>query len=346
MSAMNQVDSLDENRLSEYLQQHVDGFAGPATFSKFSGGQSNPTFKIATPNATYVLRRQPPGKLLKSAHAVDREFRVIKALSNTNVPVATPYHLCEDTDIIGSMFYVMGFCDGRIFWDAQIDSVNNEERGRIYSAMNEALANIHSLDVNAVGLGDYGRPGNYFQRQLARWTQQYRASEIQPIEAMNSLIKWLEDHMPEDDGRVSLVHGDYRLDNIIFAPDSPDILAIIDWELSTLGHPFADLAYQCMQLRMPSNVKNISGLAGIDRSALNIPSEREYVQQYCDRMGIANIDHWAFYLAFSFFRLAAIIQGVAKRALDGNASSKDAAAVGAFVEPLAQMAWQVIKEEA
>ncbi len=341
------IATLDEKGLADYLAQHIEGFEGPVTAHKFSGGQSNPTFRLETPKGQYVLRRQPPGKLLKSAHAVDREFRVYQALAGTDVPVPKVYHLCEDRDVIGSMFYVMELCEGRIFWDAALpEMADNDQRAAAYDQMNQVLAAIHSVDIQAVGLSDYGKPGNYFERQLRRWSEQYRASETQTIEPMNQLMAWLEAHIPEDDGRVSLVHGDFRLDNMIFAPDAPRIIAVLDWELSTLGHPFADLAYQCMQLRMPANSGNMSGLAGADRSALGIPEEKEYVARYCERMGIDGIQHWAFYLAFSFFRLAAIAQGVAKRALDGNASNKEAQKVGAYVAPLAMAALGVIKHEA
>lgn len=342
----NEVENLDIASLNDYLSQHVDGFSGLQSAGKFSGGQSNPTFKLSAESGQYVLRRQPPGKLLKSAHAVDREYRVYKALENTDVPTPKVYHLCEDRDVIGSMFYVMEYCEGRIFWDAALPKLaSNEERTQAYVQMGKALAAIHSVDVASVGLSDYGKPGNYFERQLSRWTKQYRDSEIQKIPAMDQLISWLEENIPEDDGRVSLVHGDYRLDNMMFAPDSVRVIAVLDWELSTLGHPFADLAYQCMQLRMPANGGDMSGLSGIDRSSLGIPTEAEYVDTYCQAMGIDKIDHWAFYLAFSFFRLAAIAQGVAKRALDGNASSKQASKVGAYVAPLAMGALHVIKTE-
>lgn len=345
-----EVDSLsldlDIGRLDEYLTENVAGFRGLQRAEKFSGGQSNPTFKLIADSGEYVLRRQPPGKLLKSAHAVDREYRVYRALEHTDVPTPTMYHLCEDRDVIGSMFYVMEFCEGRIFWDAALPKLaSNEERTRAYAEMGKVLAAIHSVDVHAVGLDDYGKPGNYFERQLSRWTKQYRDSETQKIPAMDQLIEWLEQHIPADDGRVSLVHGDFRLDNMMFAPDEVRVIAVLDWELSTLGHPFADLAYQCMQLRMPANAGDMSGLAGADRAALGIPSEAEYVATYCKSMGIEKIDHWAFYLAFSYFRLAAIAQGVAKRALDGNASSKKASKVGAYVAPLAMGALHVIKTE-
>ena len=346
-----EVESLDIAALGEYLTKHVAGFSGLHSAEKFSGRQSNPTFKLSAESGSYVLRRQPPGKLLKSAHAVDREYRVYKALENTPVPVPKVFHLCEDTSVIGSMFYVMEYCDGRVFWDAALpelgaDSAGNAERTKAYQQMGQVLAAIHSVDLDAVGLSDYGKPGSYFERQLSRWSEQYKASETQKIPAMDQLIEWLTANMPEDDGRVALVHGDFRLDNMMFAADETRVIAVLDWELSTLGHPFADLAYQCMQLRMPANSGNMSGLAGANREALGIPSEADYVAAYCAAMGIEKIDHWAFYLAFSFFRLAAIAQGVAKRALDGNASSKQASKVGAFVAPLAMAALHVIKTEA
>lgn len=344
---MSAVDTLEEVKLASYLEANIEGFKGPLSASKFAGGQSNPTFKIEAASGNYVLRRQPPGKLLKSAHAVDREFQVYKALETTDVPVPKVYHLCEDTEVIGSMFYVMELCEGRIFWDAALPELaNNDERTQAYEQMGKVLAAIHSVDLEAVGLSDYGKPGNYFERQLGRWTKQYRASEIDKIAAMDQLIDWLEANIPEDDGRVSLVHGDFRLDNMMFAPNKTEVVAVLDWELSTLGHPFADLAYQCMQLRMPANMGNMSGLAGIDAASLGIPSEAEYVAKYCERMGLEKIDNWAFYLAFSFFRLAAIAQGVYKRAHDGNASNKEALKVGSFVAPLAMGALKVIKEEA
>ena len=348
---MSQVDTLDTQKLAAYLEQHIDGFKGPIEADKFDGGQSNPTFKITTPSGAYVLRRQPPGKLLKSAHAVDREFRVMAALKDTDVPVPQVLHLCEDRDVIGSMFYVMEFCEGRILWGASLPEAGEGEAGNatraaMYQEMNRVLAALHSVDLDEVGLADYGKPGNYFERQLGRWTQQYEASKLQDIPAMDELIAWLQANQPEDDGQVSLVHGDYRLDNMMWHPSEPNVIAVLDWELSTFGHPLADLAYQCMGMRMPQRGAKMAGLQGVDRKALGIPTEKEYVDQYCQRRGIDRIDNWEFYLAFSFFRLAAICQGVAKRAVDGNASSKEAAQVGALVEPLASMAVQIIKEGA
>ncbi|GAA5109912.1 phosphotransferase [Alloalcanivorax gelatiniphagus] len=343
---MSQVDTLDTERLTAYLEEHVPGFKGPMSAEKFEGGQSNPTFRIKASSGEYVLRRQPPGKLLKSAHAVDREFRVMNALRDSDVPVPRMYHLCEDPDVIGSMFYLMEFCQGRIFWDAAIPEVDNDTRTAMYTEMNRVLAALHDVDLEAVGLTDYGKPGSYFERQLGRWTKQYRASEINPIQAMEDLMVWLEQHQPADDGQVSLVHGDYRLDNMMWHPDEARVIAVLDWELSTLGHPLADLAYQCMQLRMPPEGGNLSGLQGKDRHALGIPTEQEYVAMYCQRRGIDHIDHWEFYLAFSFFRLAAIAQGVAKRAQEGNASSKRASWAAQVVEPLAAMAMKIAREGA
>lgn len=341
------VDTLDTEVLSRYLEANIEGFKGPVTAEKFAGGQSNPTFKITAASGTYVLRRQPPGKLLKSAHAVDREYRVLNALKDTDVPVAKVYHLCEDRDVIGSMFYIMEFCDGHIYWGAALPEIeSNEKRAAMYDEMNRVLAALHSVDLEATGLSDYGKPGNYFERQFGRWSSQYKASELQPITEMDQLIEWLEANLPPDDGKVSLTHGDYRLDNVMFSQDNSKIIAVLDWELSTLGHPYSDLAYQCMQLRLPtSNEKNtMSGLLGVNPTELGIPTEEEYVAAYCKRMGIDKIDNWSFYLAFSFFRLAAICQGVAKRAADGNASNKAAARVGGMVQPLAQTALDIIKQ--
>ncbi len=336
----------DIAKLSDYLCSEVKGFNGPISLEKFAGGQSNPTYKLISSSGTFVLRKQPPGELLKSAHAVDREFRVLDALADTDVPVAKVFHLCKDKSIIGSMFYLMEFCDGNIHWDAALAKVDsNENRAKMYDAMNKTLVAIHSVDIDSVGLSDYGKAGNYFERQLTRWTSQYRASELHKIEAMETLSHWLAQNTPADDGRVCLVHGDFRLDNMMFAKDKPEIIAVLDWELSTLGHPFSDLAYQCMQLRMPQGLGSADGLLGIDRASLGIPSEAEYVAAYCQRMGIEKIENWTFYLAFSFFRLAAIVQGVAKRAAMGNASNTNASKIGSFVEPLAQMALAIISQE-
>ena len=328
--------------LGPYLEANVDGFSDLVDIEKFADGQSNPTFRVRARSGVYVLRRQPPGKLLKSAHAVDREYRVLAALADTDVPVARVHHLCEDRDVIGSMFYVMEFCDGRILWDSAIPEVGKAERSAIYDEMNRVLAALHRVDIDKAGLTDFGKPGSYFERQYDRWSSQYRASELRRIDAMESLMSWLGENLPHDDGRVSLVHGDYRLDNMIFDASEPKVIALLDWELSTLGHPFADVGYQCMQLRMPARIGSISGLRGKDLGALGIPTEDEYVARYCERMGIGGIENFGFYVAFSFFRLAAIIQGVAKRARDGNASNKNAAQMGEYVEPMAELALEAI----
>ena len=338
---MSQVSSLDEAKLLAYLEANVDGFVGPISVSKFAGGQSNPTFKIDASSGSYVLRRQPPGELLKSAHAVDREYRVVSALADSDVPVAKVYHLCEDREIIGSMFYLMEFCEGNIYWRPELNDVESPtQRGQMYDEMVKVLAAIHSVDIDKAGLSDYGRPGNYFQRQLDRWSAQYRASELETINEMDRLIIWLGDNMPADDGKVSLVHGDYRLDNLMYAKDNSQVIAVLDWELSTLGHPYADLAYLIMGMKLPAstNKNMVGGLGAIDWASQGIPSEEEIVARYCGLMNIEKIENWNFCMAFSFFRLAAICQGVAKRAVDGNASNAAADDVAALVRPLVELA--------
>ncbi|NDV87843.1 phosphotransferase [Aurantimonas aggregata] len=339
---------IDELALGRYLEAHVDGFEGLEHLVQFQAGQSNPTYRIDAASGIYVLRTKPPGPLLKSAHQVDREFRVMRALAGTAVPVPQPLHLADErASPFGRMFYVMEYCDGRIFWDPALPEIDDPtERAAIFDAMNAALAALHDLDVEALGLEDFGRPGNYFERQLTRWSEQYRQSKVDQIDDMETLAAWLADNLPPDDGAVSLVHGDYRLDNIMFAKDRPEILAILDWELSTLGHPLADLAYQCMQWRLP-NLGAFKGLGNVDRAAQGIPSEADYVRRYCDRRALDAIEHWPFYLAFSFFRLAAILQGVYKRSLDGNASNPEKAAIfGRNVPVLAGLAVELIHEDA
>ncbi|BCG71045.1 aminoglycoside phosphotransferase [Mesorhizobium sp. 113-1-2] len=343
---MSDANALDQAALAPYLEAEIPGFSGLASIEKFKSGQSNPTYLITAASGRYVLRAKPPGQLLKSAHQVDREFRVMKALAGTAVPVPAMLHLSEEDSPIGRMFYVMDFLDGRIFWDPALpEARDNDERTTIYDAMNGTLAALHDVDVDAVSLSDFGRPGNYFERQLARWTSQYRASETDAIADMDGLIAWLETHMPADDGLISLVHGDYRLDNLIFAPDQPRVIAVLDWELSTLGHPFADIAYQCMQWRLP-HASGFRGLGGIDRAALGLPSEEDYVAAYCRRRGLGGIGNWTFFLAFSFFRLAAICQGVYKRALDGNASNPEKARTyGEAVKLLSHLAARLIDKQ-
>jgi aminoglycoside phosphotransferase (APT) family kinase protein len=329
--------TLDTAGLADYLNGRLDGFSGALTAEKFPGGQSNPTFLISDGQRRWVLRRKPPGELLPSAHAVDREYRVLSALTDTDVPVARPFLLCEDDAVIGSMFYVMEHLDGRVFWDPKLPEIaGNDERAAMYDEMNRVLAALHNLDPEQLGLGDFGRPGNYFERQVSRWTKQYRASETEHSEAMETLIAWLPENMPADDGQTSLVHGDYRLDNLMFHATEPRIIGVLDWELSTLGHPLADLSYQLMAWQLP-DTEGIRGLAGVDRAAIGLPTDEEYIARYCERTGRAPIDNWNFYLVFCFFRLAAILQGVKKRALIGTASSAEAEARGAMVEPLAEL---------
>lgn len=343
---MTDAHALDQAALAPYLEAHVPGFHALRAIRKFDAGQSNPTYLLEAASGRYVLRAKPPGELLKSAHQVDREYTVMKALKGTAVPVPAMLHLAQEDSPIGRMFYVMAFVEGRIFWDPALPELaSNAERTAASDAMNRVLAALHDVDIASIGLTDYGRPGNYFDRQLSRWSSQYRASETERIEDMEFLIGWLEHNDVADDGLVSLVHGDYRLDNMIFAADRPEIIAVLDWELSTLGHPYADLAYQCMQWRLPHG-SGFRGLGGVDRAAAGLPSEEDYVARYCERRNIPRIDNWIFYLSFSFFRLAAICQGVYKRALDGNASNPEKARTyGQAVRLLAGLAKEAINKE-
>ncbi len=346
------VNNLDNEALAPWLEKHVSGFHDLMEIRKFDGGQSNPTFLITAQSGKYVLRAKPPGALLKSAHQVDREFRVMQALATTDVPVPTVYALSEEHSPIGRMFFVMQYLDGHIFWDPALPEIHGfgseqapERRAIIYDRMNEVLARLHNVDVEACGLADFGKPGSYFERQVSRWTQQYEASEVERNENVHLLIRWLQDNMPCDDGQVALVHGDYRLDNMVFSHDAHQILGVLDWELSTLGHPLADLAYQCMQWRLPHQ-GGFRGLGGIDRAAIGLPSEKEYVDAYCRRRNIERIDNWQFYVGFCFFRLAAILQGVYKRSLDGNASNPEKAKqYGRAVPVLASLAMEMIEQE-
>jgi aminoglycoside phosphotransferase (APT) family kinase protein len=327
---------LPVERLAAHLQDRVEGFRGPLTATKFEGGQSNPTYLIEAASGRYVLRRKPPGPLLASAHAVDREFRVMRALHGGAVPVARPLYLCTDEAVIGSWFYLMDFVDGRIFWDPALPGQEPQERAEVYAEIIRVMAALHAVDVDAVGLGDYGKAGNYFERQVGRWTQQYRASETGRIAAMEALIAWLPRAAPGDGGLRALVHGDFRIDNLIFDREAPGILAVVDWELSTLGHPLADLAYFCMCLRLPRNPV-LPGLAGLDREGLGIPSEQALVSAYRAAGGPDPGADWPFHLAFNFFRLAGIAQGVFRRAQQGNASSEQALAAGRMTGMLARL---------
>ncbi|MFO0042666.1 MAG: phosphotransferase family protein [Pseudomonadota bacterium] len=327
--------ALDTDRLAAWMTQHVPGFRGPLSATKFKGGQSNPTYRLDAPSGTLVLRRKPAGELLASAHAVDREFRVLQALHGRGVPVAEPVALCADDSVIGSMFYLMGFVEGRSFWDPALPEVAVGARAAYYAEVVRVLAAVHAVDPAAAGLADYGKPGSYFSRQIARWTAQYRAAETMRIDAMEHLLAWLPAHCPPDDGCSALVHGDFRIDNLIFHPTEPRVLAVVDWELSTLGHPLADLAYFCMALRLPRNPA-IPGLAGMDRDALGIPSEEALLARYAEATGRSRVPDWNFCLAFNFFRLAAIAQGVLKRAEQGNASSEQAQSVGRMARLVAE----------
>ncbi|MDG1744319.1 MAG: phosphotransferase family protein [Planktomarina sp.] len=313
--------SYDPQQLSTYLEHHVGGFSGLSEIAKFSDGQSNPTYRITdTAGRHFVLRAKPPGTLLKSAHAVDREFRVMTALAKSAVPVPQMLHLSGEDSPLGAQFLVMEHLEGRVFWDPALPEHSPKFRQDAYHALVRTLAALHDVDPQAVGLADFGKPGNYFSRQVSRWTGQYRACETQSRPDMDWTIDWLDRNMVQDDGQIAIVHGDYRLDNVMFDAKTPDMIAVLDWELSTLGHPFADLAYQCMGLRLPQDGM-ITGLKGIDRTAQGLPEEADYVAQYCALRGIAPPENWAFYMIFSFFRLAAILEGVLHRAQSGNASN-------------------------
>jgi aminoglycoside phosphotransferase (APT) family kinase protein len=339
--------AFDVAALERHLQRELPGFAGPLRVEQFKGGQSNPTYKLVTPARTYAMRSKPgpASKLLPSAHAIEREFRVMHALAGTGVPVAQMLLLCNDEAVIGRAFYLMQFVEGRVLWDQALPGLAPRGRGEIYDEMNRVIAALHRVDVQAAGLADYGKPGNYFVRQLARWSKQYQASQLQTIVEMDRLIDWLPAHLPAsalDESQVSVVHGDFRLDNLIFDAQAPRITAVLDWELSTLGHPLADFSYHCMAWHIPPGV--FRGIGGLDLAALGIPSERDYVRRYCERTGRTDPDavmaDWNFYLAYNLFRLAAITQGIAKRAADGTAASAQARTTGNTTGTLARMAWQ------
>lgn len=328
----------DVGTLEAWMRDHVEDYAGPLTVEQFKGGQSNPTFRLSTPSRRYVMRAKPGpvAKLLPSAHAVEREYRVLQALAGTDVPVARVYGLCEDESVIGRAFYIMDCVEGRVLWDQSLPGLSNAERDATYDEMNRVIAALHNVDIAQVGLTEFGKPGNYFARQIGRWSKQYVLSQTEPIEEMDRLIEWLPQHIPPSD-ETTIVHGDYRLDNMIFDPKSPKVLAVLDWELSTLGHPLADFSYHCMSWHIPPG--QFRGIGGLDLKALGIPDEQEYIRRYCARTGRDAIGNWDFYLAYNCFRLAGILQGIVKRALDGTASSPQALEQGKRVRPLAQMAW-------
>jgi aminoglycoside phosphotransferase (APT) family kinase protein len=332
----------DSAGLEHWLTVNVRGYCGPLTVEQFKGGQSNPTYKLVTPGRSYVLRRKPPGKLLPGAHAVDREYRVISALGSVGFPVAKAFGLCEDETVIGTPFYVMEMVEGRIFWEPHFPEVREADRPAYFDAMNATIARLHGIDPDAIGLGDYGKPGNYFARQIGRWTKQYLGDvEAGRVADMDRLVEWLPNNIPPDEGEARIIHGDFRCDNMIFDASEPKVLAVLDWELSTLGHPLADFSYHLMMYRMPEGMS--AGLLGRDLPSLNIPSEAEYVAAYCRRTGRDFIPHLDFYMAFNLFRLASIVHGIKGRLARGTAASAHAAAMAAGLEPLAALAWQQAK---
>jgi aminoglycoside phosphotransferase (APT) family kinase protein len=339
--------AVDLDALRTWLAKNLPGFAGPLSVEMFKGGQSNPTYKLITPNKSYVMRAKPGpvAKLLPSAHAVEREFAVMHGLQDTDVPVPHMYCLCEDETVIGRAFYVMEFMQGRVLWDQSLPGMDGTQRAAIYNEMNRVISELHKVDYTARGLATYGKPGNYFDRQIGRWSKQYTASITQPIAEMDQLMQWLPKNIPEmakNEKMVSIVHGDYRLDNLMFDAEQPKVVAVLDWELSTLGHPLADFSYHCMAWHIPPG--SFRGIAGLDLAALGIPSEEEYIRLYCERTGLAQPEQlksdWNFYMAYNMFRIAAILQGIAKRVEAGTASSAQAVSSAAGARPLAQMAWK------
>jgi aminoglycoside phosphotransferase (APT) family kinase protein len=344
--AVSESHRFDEAALEQWLHAHLQGFQGPLQVEMFKGGQSNPTFKLITPTRQYVMRAKPGpvAKLLPSAHAIEREFTVMRGLHGTQVPVAEMLALCEDESVIGRAFYIMSYVEGRVFWDQTLPGMSRDERAALYDEMNRVIAALHGVDVQAQGLANFGKPGNYFERQIGRWSKQYLASITDPIPEMDRLIAWLPAHMPAsalDASQVSIVHGDYRLDNLIFHPSEPRVLAVLDWELSTLGHPLADFSYHCMAWHISPGT--FRGIGGVDIDSLGIPREATYIQRYCERSGLSTpeaLQHdWNFYLAYNMFRIAAILQGIAKRVEDGTAASAQARASAAGARPMAELAW-------
>ena len=333
--------SFEVPALDAWLRSRIEGYSGALSIEQFKGGQSNPTYRLEAGGRRYVMRSKPgpAAKLLPSAHAIEREFRVMSALGGAGIPVPSMLALCEDEGVIGRAFYIMECVEGRVFWEQSLPGMDRAGRAAIYDEMNRVIAALHAVDYTAVGLADYGKPGNYFARQIGRWTRQYQASETGKIQAMDDLIAWLPQHIPAGD-ETAVVHGDYRMDNLIFDPREPRVVAILDWELSTLGHPLADFSYNCMGWHIPP--EDFRGIGGLDIAALGIPSEQDYIAQYCRRTGREGIasQHWDFYLAYNLFRIAAILQGVMKRALEGIASSQQALDAGKRAKPLAQIGWR------
>ncbi len=343
--------AIDVDALTAWLEQNLPGFAGPLDLEMFKGGQSNPTYKLITPSRSYVMRAKPGpvAKLLPSAHAIEREFTVMRGLAGTDVPVPAMDCLCQDESVIGRAFYVMDFMQGRVLWDQALPDMTPAGRGEIYDEMNRVISALHSVDFAAQGLAGYGKPGNYVDRQIGRWSKQYVASVTQPIPEMDQLMQWLPANMPasaRDESKVSIVHGDFRLDNLMFHATGPRVIAVLDWELSTLGHPLADFSYHCMAWHIPHQMSR--GIGGLDLAALGIPSEEDYIRRYCERTGLTTPDalkaDWNFYLAYNMFRIAAILQGIAKRVEAGTASSAQAIASGAGARPMAELAWKFARQ--
>jgi aminoglycoside phosphotransferase (APT) family kinase protein len=326
--------------LERYMTNHVEGFVGPISVQQFKGGQSNPTYRIDAANSSYTLRRKPPGTLLPTAHAVDREYKVISALQDTDVPVPIAYALCEDDSVIGTPFYIMEFVAGRVLWEPQLPGMEPEERAAIYDAMNSVIASLHGVNLENIGLADYGRPGNFVARQIRRWSRQYLESGVEPIEELDRLCEWLPEHLPERD-ETSVVHGDYRIDNMIFHPTEARVIAVLDWELSTLGDPVGDFIYHVMQWRLPPHI--FHGLKGADLDSLGIPSEDAYVSAYCQRAGRDEIAHRDYYMAYCMFRLSAILHGILVRVRQGTAASAHGAEMGDLARPIAELAWEQVE---
>jgi aminoglycoside phosphotransferase (APT) family kinase protein len=341
----------DAAALQDFLTLQLDGFNGPLTVEQFKGGQSNPTYKLVTPHGAYVMRTKPgpAAKLLASAHAIEREFTVMRALQGGAVPVPRMHLLCEDESVIGRAFFIMEFMPGRVLWEQSLPAFDNTDRSAIYDEMNRVISALHKVDVNAVGLASYGKPGNYFERQIGRWSKQYMASITEPIDAMAELMAWLPAHMPasaRDEAEVAVVHGDFRLDNLVFHATEPRVIAVLDWELSTLGHPLADFSYHCMSWHIAPG--EFRGIGGLDLAALGIPDEHTYVRRYCERTGRADpaavMADWNFYMAYNLFRMAGILQGIAKRVVDGTASSAQARQAANGARPLAEMGWRIAQQ--
>ena len=329
----------DQARVGDYLQAHVEGFRGPFTVTQFRGGQSNPTYLIDAASGRYVMRRKPPGQLLPSAHAVDREYRVIKALHEAGFPVPRAYCLCEDESLAGTIFYVMGYVEGRVIWDGSMPGETPANRRAMFESWGDTLADLHNLDYVALELEDFGRPGNYFARQISRWSKQFKASQTQNAEKMDRLIEWLPEHIPQEDS-VSLVHGDLSLHNVMFHPTEPRVVAVLDWEISTIGHPLADLTYNMLAWYAPSTPGAIASLLDLDLGALGIPTMDAYLKRYCERTGRAAVEGMDYYCAYNLFRIAAILQGIVGRVRDGTASNENAEAMAAHVLPLSELAWE------